>query len=94
MNNLTQKLKDNKFFGVGFDASNKGNQKCYPICVRYFDVQAGVCHRILDLYEDSRESASAMSEQILDRIPKHELNLSQVSSFTADTVSYTHLYIF
>ena len=36
MNNLTQKLKDNKFFGVGFDASNKGNQKC---CLLYTSIQ-------------------------------------------------------
>ena len=64
---------ESTFFGVRLDASNKGNQKCFSIAVRYFNVQADVCHGILDFYEDSDETA--LSEQILDRIPKYRLNL-------------------
>jgi hypothetical protein len=29
-------LKDETFFSVATDASNKGNIKCYPIQVKYF----------------------------------------------------------
>ena len=75
------------FFGVGFDASNKGNQKCFPIAVRYFDEKQGVCNRIIDFYEDADESAIKMSQEISNRISEHGLMLSQISSYTADNTN-------
>ena len=34
---VIDKFKENTFFSMGFDASNKGNQKSFPITVRFFD---------------------------------------------------------
>lgn len=85
--NIKETLTVNLFFGVGFDASNKGNRKCFPITVRYFSEKLGVCNKLVDFYEDGDESAVAMSEQILSRISDLGLNLCQVSSFTADNTN-------
>ena len=36
------------YFDMGFSASNKGNRKCFPIAVRYFDEEVGIFNRISD----------------------------------------------
>lgn len=85
---LTELLKVNDLnFGIGFDASNKGNQKCFPIAVRYFDESVGICCKVLDFYEDSDETAVSMAQQVVSRISSHDIKLSQISSLAADNTN-------
>ena len=35
-------------YSVASDASNEGNRKMFPVCVRYFSVSDGVSCKLLD----------------------------------------------
>lgn len=71
-------------FSIATDASNKGNRKLFPIAVKYFDVNHGVKDRILDFYEDSQEFSIAIFNQIMRCLESHDLDIKNVSSFSAD----------
>lgn len=71
-------------FSIATDASNKGNRKLYPIAVRYFDVNQGVRDRILDFYQDSKEDSKAIYDQIKRCLEINDLDMKNVSSFSAD----------
>jgi hypothetical protein len=79
--------KSYAYFSISSDASNKGNTKLFPVVLRYFDPNVGVMTRLLDFYKDSDETATAISERILDVVQKNNLNMHMVSAYSADNAS-------
>jgi len=75
------------YFSVASDASNHGYTKLFPVVLRYFKHTSGVVTRLLDFYEDSDETAAAITEQILNVIIKNGLSMNMVSSYSADNAS-------
>lgn len=49
LNDLSLTEGEPVFYSVATDASNKGNRKMFPVCVRYFSVSDGVQSKLLDL---------------------------------------------
>lgn len=79
--------KNYAYFSLSSDASNKGNTKLFPVVLRYFQPSVGVVTRLLDFYEDSDETAAAISEKIVDVVQKNNLNMQMVSAYSADNAS-------
>ena len=79
--------KDYAYFSISSDASNKGNIKLFPVVLRYFLPTAGVVTRLLDFYEDSEETALAISDRIVGVVQKNKLNMQMVLAYSADNAS-------
>jgi len=77
-------------FAVATDASNHGNRKMFPVAVRYFNCVEGVQNKLIDFYEDSDETAAAVSQKLIDVITKHGLHIQNVSAYTADNASVNY----
>ena len=75
-------LKSAGFFGIGSDASNKGNKKLFPITVRYFSRSEGLKDRLLDFYHDNDETSTAIASKVKEIIEDNELSLQ----FTVQTM--------
>jgi len=77
------------YFSVATDASNKGNRKMLPVCLRYFNPTDGVQCKLLDFYENSDETANGIHRAIMDCLGKHQLNTECITSYAADNVNVT-----
>jgi hypothetical protein len=77
-------------FSFASVASNKGNHKPFPIAVKYFDKNKGVQNKIIDFYEDSDESSTAIVNQLTSCLNKCGLNIANVSAYTADKASMNY----
>lgn len=51
-------------FLVACDASNRGNQKLFPVAVRYFNIGTGIQTKLIDFYENSDESSDSIVKEI------------------------------
>lgn len=74
-------------FSVMTDTSNKGNRKMYPICVQYFSFDRGCQTKLLDFVECSFETSDAISNNILQTLEKFDLNIENVTAFSADNTN-------
>lgn len=83
-------LKSVGYFGLGLDASNKGNKKLFPLTVRYFSRSDGVKDHLLDFYLDSDEMSAAIADRIKGIIQQHDLDLGLVSAYSADNASVNY----
>uniref|UniRef100_H3A0B7 DUF4371 domain-containing protein n=1 Tax=Latimeria chalumnae TaxID=7897 RepID=H3A0B7_LATCH len=72
------------YFSVATDASNKGNRKMFPMCLRYFTISDGVQCKLLDFYEDSDESASGIHRAVKNYLEKHQLSINCITAYSAD----------
>ena len=84
---LLEELKGANFFSVATDASNKGNNKFFPIAVRYFSATEGIKHGLLDFYRDYNETSAAIATHIKDIMSENGLNIHNVSAYVADNAS-------
>ena len=75
------------YFSVASDASNKGNRKMFPACVRYFSVSDGVLFMLLDFYEDSDETANGIHQALMNCLENHELDISHFTAYAADNAN-------
>lgn len=57
-------LNNHLFLCLQTDASNKKNIKLFPLVVQYFSINEGIQNRLIDIYENSNESADGMFEAI------------------------------
>ena len=78
------------YFSVATDASNKGNRKMFPVCLRYFNQDDGVQSKLLDFYEDSDESASGIHNAIIECLTKYELKTACITSYAADNANVNY----
>ena len=84
---LLEELKGANFFSVASDASNKGNDKFFPLAVRYFSATEGIKHGLLDFYRDYNETSAAIATHIKDILSENVLNIHNVSAYVADNAS-------
>uniref|UniRef100_H3AQW2 DUF4371 domain-containing protein n=1 Tax=Latimeria chalumnae TaxID=7897 RepID=H3AQW2_LATCH len=83
-------LKNSKPFFIASDASNKGNVKCFPLMIKYFDKHSGIKEGLLDFYEDPNETADGVTERIYSILEEHDLSMKNVVSYTADNAAVNY----
>ncbi|GFT64730.1 dimer_Tnp_hAT domain-containing protein [Trichonephila clavipes] len=81
---VQEDLKNDVPFSVATDASNKGNRKIFPVAIQYFSPKSGICHEILDFYEDSFEDSTSIKERLCEVMDKSRLPWSRVTAYGAD----------
>lgn len=74
-------------YSIACDASNHGNKKMFPCVIRYFTVEKDIQNKIIEFYEDANETASAISEKIIEILTKSGLSAKNIVSFSADNAS-------
>ncbi|GFV35450.1 uncharacterized protein TNCV_3204821 [Trichonephila clavipes] len=84
---VQEDLKNNVPFSVATDASNKDNRKFFPVALQYFSPKSGICHKILDFYEDSFEDSESIKERLCEVMDKSRLPWSRVTAYGADNAS-------
>lgn len=84
---LTSPEKSSQFFSLATDASNRGNRKLFPICVRYFDPSKGIENKILNFVEKADEIANSISSLLLESLKELHLNQKHISAFSADNAN-------
>lgn len=83
-------LKESWYYSVSSDASNIGNVKTYPYAVQYFDVDNGICKKILDFYEDPAEASKDIFANIIRITKENDLKIQQISSYSADNAAVNY----
>jgi hypothetical protein len=71
-------------FSLASDASNKEYYKLFPTAVKYFDIHKGVQNKIIDFYENSDESSTAVVNQFTSCLNECRLNIANVNAYIAD----------
>lgn len=84
---VIQNLKEDSFYSISTDASNKGNRKMFPICVRYFSWDKGIQNKLIDFVESNDETADQITKVLCETLDKHNLELSQVAAYGADNAN-------
>lgn len=79
--------RDNLFYCLQTDASNKKNIKLFPLVIQYFTAKNGIENKLLDFYENSNESADGMFEAIQKSLEQYKLSLHNVSGLSADNTN-------
>uniref|UniRef100_A0A8C6LFC2 Uncharacterized protein n=1 Tax=Nothobranchius furzeri TaxID=105023 RepID=A0A8C6LFC2_NOTFU len=75
------------YFSVSTDASNKGNRKMFPVCVRYFSASEGVQCKLLDFYEDCDETANGIHQALMNSLKKSDLDIGHISAYSTDNAN-------
>ena len=88
---LIQKNLNDSFFSISSDASNKKNQKLFPLCIQYYSTDVGgICSRVLDFYEDSNETSDAIADRIRSILKENNLDIQRVTAYTADNAAVNY----
>ncbi|CAH0551282.1 unnamed protein product [Brassicogethes aeneus] len=87
---LLSDLRESKYFSIGSDASNKGNIKMFPLIVQYFKWSKGIKQGVLDFYNDQQETSEAIYNKIKEILLKNDLDIKNVSSYSADNAAVNY----
>lgn len=74
-------------FSISTDASNKGNIKTFPIVIRYFTKEKGVCTKLLSFYNSDSEMSIDIANSIKSKLEDRKLSLINVTSLSADNAN-------
>ncbi|CAH1113192.1 unnamed protein product [Psylliodes chrysocephalus] len=80
-------LANNQPFCIATDASNKGNVKTFPLVVRYFKKEIGVCTKLLKFYSAISEKSEAIANSLVESLTEAGLNILNVTAYCADNAS-------
>jgi hypothetical protein len=74
---------DGRKFSLSTDASNHGDEKVFPLVIRY-SVRGNIKNRLLELTSLPGEKAAQISELIIASLQKFDLPLDDFIGFCAD----------
>ncbi|KAL3069314.1 hypothetical protein niasHS_018039 [Heterodera schachtii] len=80
---IVEQLAD-KPFSLSIDASNFGNQKLFPLVVRFFTKDNGIETRLIDLESLPGETSFEVHQWINKIMEKYDLNVSNLTALSAD----------
>lgn len=80
-------LANNQPFCIATDASNKGNVKTFPLVIRYFKKEVGVCTKLLKFYSATSEKSEDIAKSLVESLAEAGLNISNVTAYCADNAS-------
>lgn len=87
---VLQELKEVGYYSISSDASNIGNIKTYPYAIQYFHPRVGICRKLLDFYEDSKEKSIDIFHCIKNITESNGLQISQITAYSADNASVNY----
>ena len=86
-----QKLRDGLLpFSIASDASNKGNQKMFPVMLRFYTPHDGIQSVLLDFYEDPKEDSISIAKAIQESLAKFNIDMSKATAYSADNASVNY----
>ena len=65
----------------------KKNIKLFPLVIQYFNTEHGIQNKLIDFYENSKESANDMFEAIEKSLSDLNLSFNRVSGLSADNTN-------
>lgn len=79
-----------RYFSISTDASNRGNEKLFPLIVTYFVPEVGTKNKILDFCADDLKSAVSIYNKIMDCLNIFNLPVENVTAFSADNANVNY----
>ncbi|XP_060093704.1 uncharacterized protein LOC132571066 [Heteronotia binoei] len=75
------------FFSVRLNASNKGNEKFFPVTICYFSATEGLKHGLLGFCQEEKEASDSIASQLCRVLQENGLSLNRMSSYLVDSSS-------
>ena len=63
---------------------------CPTLVVRYFHVDEGIQHVLLDFYSESNEMSEAITKHLLAKLEMSGLEVKNMSAYAADNASVSY----
>ena len=80
-------LQNNVFYSVATDASNHGAIEMFPLMVRFYSPFTNLETCVLDFYEDSNETATAIHMNLVTRLKERNIDTKYLTSYCADNAN-------
>ncbi|GFX56297.1 uncharacterized protein TNCV_2242311 [Trichonephila clavipes] len=91
-------LSSQSHLRFGFDSDSRPSSSALPlqaptgegkgaVDIQYFSPKSGICHKILDFYEDSFEDSTSIKERLCEVMDKSRLPWSRVTAYGAGNAS-------
>lgn len=88
LSKVIDRLKEeDAFFSIQTDASNRKNQKMFPLSVSYFTKEDGINFKILDFFENPDESSAGMFSSLSSSLSTLKLKVCNIAGFGADNTN-------
>jgi hypothetical protein len=89
-NHVTRLISNDQIFSISTDASNRGNLKMFPIVIQYYTVDEGLVNFVLDLFEDPKETAKDIYNNLKNSLKSNNLKVENILSYGADNASVNY----
>lgn len=83
---LKEDLEKAQFLTIMTDASNHRTEKMFPVLVRYFDVDKGICNKLLDFNTLKGETSDIIVKFLQAVIDENQLR-DKIIAFSADNTN-------
>lgn len=84
---VIQDLKDDLPYSLSTDASNKGNIKTFPIVLRYFSKEHGICTKLLSFFSLTNEKSQTVGSALKHKLAESNVKIECASSYGADNAN-------
>jgi hypothetical protein len=72
---------------VSFDGSSKRNIKMFPFIINHFTLQSGLVRSVLEVVEQSHETADDIVAVLRDVLKMNNIDIQQMTSIGADNTN-------
>ncbi len=84
---IIEQIKENHFFLMSFDGSNKGNIKIFPFIVNYVTLKSGLVRSVLEVVEQPRETTDDIPAALRYVLEKNNIDIHQMTYIGADNTN-------